>query len=155
MPCCPVREAAGGTERRNRAGTVSYTHLGDILVRFGGYDFREADTDDKKYYMATTESGIYVAGALGGFQTRTISIGNGWFGIIKVSGDNMNLVMTVTNTPIRTSVSYTHLDVYKRQTLACPGGVEKIFSRLRGGGPSVFLRCRGAASRVSGKRRFS
>ena len=75
---------------------------GDILVRFGGYDFGEADTVDKKYYLATTESGIYVDGALGGFQTRTISIGNGWFGIIKVSGDNMNLVMTVTNTPIRT-----------------------------------------------------
>lgn len=75
---------------------------GDILVRFGGYDFGETDTVDKKYYLATTESGIYVDGALGGFQTRTISIGNGWFGIIKVSGDNMNLVMTVTNTPIRT-----------------------------------------------------
>lgn len=71
-------------------------------MRFGGYDFGETDTVDKKYYLATTESGIYVDGALGGFQTRTISIGNGWFGIIKVSGDNMNLVMTVTNTPIRT-----------------------------------------------------
>ena len=75
---------------------------GDILVRFGGYDFGGTNTIDKKYYLATTENGIYVDGALGGFQTRTISVGNGWFGIIKISEDNMNLVMTVTNTPIRT-----------------------------------------------------
>lgn len=75
---------------------------GDILVRFDGYDFGETNTLDKKYYLATTENGIYVDGMLGGFQTRTISVGNGWFGIIKISQDNMNLVMTVTNTPIRT-----------------------------------------------------
>lgn len=75
---------------------------GDILVRFDGYDFGNTNTVDKKYYLATTENGIYVDGTLGGFQTRTISVGNGWFGIIKISEDNMNLVMTVTNTPIRT-----------------------------------------------------
>lgn len=75
---------------------------GDILVRFGGYDFGETNTVDKKYYLAATDSGIYVDGVLGGFQTRTISVGNGWFGIIKISEDNRNLIMTVTNTPIRT-----------------------------------------------------
>lgn len=75
---------------------------GDILVHFGGYDFGETDTIDRKYYLATTENGIYVNGALGGFQTRTISVGNGWFGIIKLTEDNLNLVMTVTNTPTRT-----------------------------------------------------
>ena len=75
---------------------------GDILVHFEGYDFGETETVNKKYYLATTENGIYVNGSLGGFLTRTISVGNGWFGIIRLTEDNMNLVMTVTNTPTRT-----------------------------------------------------
>ena len=72
---------------------------GDVLVRFSGYNFSGTSTIDKEYYLVTTENGIFVNGSLGGFQARTISVGGGYFGIIKITEDSMNLVMTVTNTP--------------------------------------------------------
>lgn len=75
---------------------------GDVLVRFSGYNFSGTSTIDKEYYLVTTENGIFVNGSLGGFQTRTISVGGGYFGIIKITEDSLNLVMTVTNTPTRT-----------------------------------------------------
>ena len=75
---------------------------GDVLVRFSGYNFSGTSTIDKEYYLVTTENGIFVNGSLGGFQTRTISVGGGYFGIIKITEDSMNLEITVTNTPTRT-----------------------------------------------------